>query len=95
MKNKTKTQLMGLALVVLVAIVIYLYQNPKVVKIPVNVPMMMPRFMQRSERPPQSPEFREPPIKQYKPGHMQQMGVLTGDGEETLPLYGKEVRGSS
>jgi|UniRef100_A0A6C0JGE7 hypothetical protein len=93
MKNKTKTQLMGLALVVLVAIVIYLYQNPKVVKIPVNVPMMMPRFMQRTERPPQSPEFREPPIKQYKPGHMQQMGVLTGDGDETLPLYGKEVRG--
>jgi|TARA_B110000444_G_scaffold45999_1_gene41934 hypothetical protein len=93
MKNKNKTQLMALALVVLAGVVIYLYKNPKVIKVPVNVPMMMPRFMQRPERPPQSPEFREPPIKQYKPGHMQQMGVLTGDGDETLPLYGKEVRG--
>ena len=24
---------------------------------------------------------------------MQQMGVLIGEGDETLPLYGKEVRG--
>ena len=83
---------MALALVALAAVVIYLYHNPKVIKVPVGVPMM-PRFMQRPERPPQSPEFREAPIKQYKPGHMQQMGVLTGDGDETLPLYGKEVRG--
>jgi hypothetical protein len=39
------------------------------------------------------PEFRGPPIKQYKPGHMQQMGILTSEEGETLPLYGKEVRG--
>jgi hypothetical protein len=51
-----------------------------------------PRRMERQERS-RSPEFREPPIKQYKPGHMQQMGVLIGEGDETLPLYGKEVRG--
>ena len=71
-----------------------MYQNPKVVEVPVGVPMMplQPRHMERQERP-RSPEFREAPIKQYKPGYMQQMGILVGEGDETLPLYGKEVRG--
>jgi len=36
-----------------------------------------------------SPEFRKPPLKEYKPREYQQMGLLLGDGE-TLPLYGKE-----
>jgi len=40
-----------------------------------------------------TPEFRGPPIKQYKPGYMQQMGIIVGEEGETLPLYGKEVRG--
>ena len=94
MKNKTKTQLLWGALVVLVLAVLYMYQNPKVVEVPVGVPMMPvpPRPMVSQERP-RSPEFREAPIKQYKPGHMQQMGILIGEGDETLPLYGKEVRG--
>jgi hypothetical protein len=38
------------------------------------------------------PEFRRAPIRQYKPGFTQQMGIITGNGE-TLPLYGREVRG--
>ena len=94
MKNKTKTQLMWSALVVLALALTYMWQNPKVVEVPVEVPVMPvpPIQMIRRERR-QEPEFREPPIKQYKPGHMQQMGLLVGDGEETLPLYGKEVRG--
>lgn len=94
MKNKTKTQLMWSALVVLALALTYMWQNPKVVEVPVEVPVMPvpPVQMIRRERR-QEPEFREPPIKQYKPGHMQQMGLLVGDGEETLPLYGKEVRG--
>jgi len=92
--NKTKTQLLWGALVVLVLVVLYMYQNPKVVEVPVGVPVIPvpPRPMVRQERP-RSPEFREAPIKQYKPGHMQQMGILIGEGDETLPLYGKEVRG--
>jgi hypothetical protein len=58
----------------------------------VPVPMVPPR-LERSQERRRAPEFREPPIKQYKPGHMQQMGLLVGEGEEPLPLYGKEVRG--
>ena len=94
MKNKTKNQLMWSALVVFALALTYMWQNPKVVEVPVEVPVMPvpPIQMIRRERR-QEPEFREPPIKQYKPGHMQQMGLLVGDGEDTLPLYGKEVRG--
>ena len=50
----------------------------KRVEVPVRVPM---------ER-----EFRRAPIKRYKPGYTQQVGVLIGD-DETLPIYSREVRG--
>ena len=36
-----------------------------------------------------SPEFRQPPLKQWRPKQYQQMGLLS-NGAETLPLYGKE-----
>jgi len=69
--------------------------NPKVVEVPVEVPVMPipPRIEVSRAEPRREPEYRGPPIKQYKPGYMQQMGILVGAGEETLPLYGKEVRG--
>jgi hypothetical protein len=94
MKNKTKTQLLWVTLVVLVAVIGYMWYNPQLVEVPVEVPVMVPPprpvHTQDIRR---EPEFRGPPIKQYKPGHMQQMGILVGDSGETLPLYGKEVRG--
>jgi hypothetical protein len=93
MKNKQKTQLMGVVLIALVVFIVYLIQNPRVVKVPVKVPtMMVPPRPRRSQEVRHEPEFRGPPIKKYKPGQMQQMGILVGSGE-TLPLYGKEVRG--
>ena len=94
MKNKTKTQILWVALIVLVAAVAYMWYNPQVVEVPVEVPVMVPppRPM-RTQEVRREPEFRGPPIKQYKPGHMQQMGILVGGDGETLPLYGKEVRG--
>lgn len=36
-----------------------------------------------------APEYRPPPFKTYKPADFQQMGVLTGDDGQLLPLYGK------
>jgi len=35
-------------------------------------------------------EFREPPLKVYKPPVFQQMGLLTNTDGKILPLYGKE-----
>jgi hypothetical protein len=94
MKNKTKTQLLWVTLVVLVAAVAYMWYNPQVVEVPVEVPVMVPPPRPiRTQEIRREPEFRGPPIKQYKPGHTQQMGILIGGDGETLPLYGKEVRG--
>ena len=92
MKNKTKTQLLMATLVVLVVILGYMWYNPQVIKVPVEVevPVVVPVRTQEVRR---APEYRGPPIKQYKPGRMQQMGILVGGEGETLPLYGKEVRG--
>ena len=95
MKNKAKNQLLWSTVVVLALILSYMWFNPKVVEVPVEVPVMPvpPRIEMERRQPRREPEFRSAPIKQYKPGFMQQMGILTGAGEETLPLYGKEVRG--
>ena len=94
MKNKTRTQLLWVALVILVAAVAYMWYNPQVVEVPIEVPVMVPPPRPiRTQEIRREPEFRGPPIKQYKPGRMQQMGILVGGDGETLPLYGKEVRG--
>ena len=88
-KNKTQQKLLLIALMVLIAVIVYQVRNPIVIKkkVPVGVPVEVPVQI------PVEREFRNPPIKEYKPGYVQQMGVLVGVDEETLPLYGKEVRG--
>tara|TARA_B110000858_G_C17799911_1_gene474677 strand:- start:2668 stop:3126 length:459 start_codon:yes stop_codon:yes gene_type:complete len=89
MKIKTKQKLLGFALIILAVIIIYQMRNPIIVskKVPVHIPIQVPVEI------PMEKEYRSPPIKEYKPGHIQQMGVLVGENEETLPIYGKEVRG--
>ena len=93
MKNRQKIQVMTLTLIVLVGVLGYMWYNPKVVEVPVEVVPVPPRPVETRHPPVREPEFRGPPIKQYKPGYMQQMGIITGGDGETLPLYGKEVRG--
>lgn len=89
MKKKLNPQVATFIIFALLVAVVYLLMYPKetVVQVPVPVEMNAPREVIME------PEFRNPPIKKYKPGHVQQMGVLIGDNNETLPLYGKEVRG--
>lgn len=93
MKNRQKIQVMTLTLIVLVGVLGYMWYNPKVVEVPVEVVPVPPRPVETRRPPVREPEFRGPPIKQYKPGYMQQMGIITNGDGETLPLYGKEVRG--
>ena len=65
MKNKTKTQLLWFALVVLIIALAYMWYNPKVVEIPVEVPVMVPPPRPvRTQEVRREPEFRGPPIKQ-------------------------------
>ena len=50
-------------------------------------------IIERRREPPTYSEYREPPLKEYRPPpsqvKYQQVGLLLG-GAETLPLYGKE-----
>lgn len=88
MKQHTKMTIAMSVIVVLAAIVGYLvsYTPPeRIVEVPKPYAVHVPIHTE--------PEFRKPPIKEYKPGHIQQMGLLLGEDGETLPLYGKEVRG--
>ena len=89
MKNKTKSRILYSLVIFLVAYIVYKWYNPDVVEVgvPTPVPVEVTSYAN------QSPEYRDPPIKEYKPGRIQQMGVLLGDNEETLPLFGKEVSG--
>jgi hypothetical protein len=93
MKRKNANATGLIIIIALVGVIIYLVTRPReVVRVPVQVPMRSPmRQIEPLRR--RQPEFRDPPIKDYKPGHVQQMGVLIGDNGDTLPLYGKEVRG--
>ena len=95
MKRKN-SNVVGYALIaILLGIIGYLLSRPKQVvrvEVPVRAPFPEPTRQREPVRSRQ-PEFRDPPIKDYKPGHVQQMGVLLGENNETLPLYGKEVRG--
>ena len=88
MNAKTKHTAMLITIFVLLLVILYTLTKPQPVRrvhtrervaVPVQIPV---------ER-----EFRAPPIKEYKPQRVQQMGVLLGENNETLPLYGKEVRG--
>jgi hypothetical protein len=79
----------SLVLLSIPVIMIYaIVRNPVEVEVPVpvGVPVRVP------VREVRSPEYRGPPIKKYKPGHFQQIGILTNETGETLPLYGREVR---
>lgn len=93
MKRKNANATGLIIIIALVGVIIYLVTRPReVVRVPVQVPMR-PQMRQIEPLRRRQPEFRDPPIKDYKPGHVQQMGVLIGDNGDTLPLYGKEVRG--
>ena len=91
MKKSTKNKLLGISLFLLIVVIAYQLYNPIVIK--KNVPVRVPFPVRVPVQIPVEKEYRQPPIKEYKPGHIQQMGVLIGSDDETLPLYGKEVRG--
>ena len=84
--------LIGAFIFLLFAIILYLILHP-----PVQVQLQTPVAENKTNvvvmRDNRSPEFRQPPLKTYKPGYFQQMGLLLGSGNETLPLYGRACRG--
>lgn len=75
----------------LILVILILMRFP-VIEVPVIYMVEGPESRTTQPTVPQlerSPEFRQPPLKQWKPKQYQQMGLLS-NGTETLPLYGKE-----
>ena len=70
MKSKIKTQVLSSVLIVAVLALVYMWYNPRIVKVETRNELPMsprPTAVRRD------PEYRGPPIKKYKPGQMQQM----------------------
>lgn len=94
MKNKTKTRLLVLATLALFSIVLWQAFHPRVRVVRETVARPVPVVEVRRRQPVErEQEFRRAPIKRYKPGIFQQMGILKGGDGEILPLYGREVEG--
>ena len=72
---------MAVALLVLIIIVLVPRERPQqiVVQAPV-VPDMAPV---------REPEFRGPPIREYKPNTYKQVGLMMGENEDMYPIYGR------
>jgi len=88
MKGQVKQRILLFLVLLLLTITIVQVTNEETPVAPVTI-------LKRVEVPVRVPverEFRDAPIKKYKPGYTQQVGVLVGD-DETLPIYSREVRG--
>ena len=88
MKGQVKQRILLFIVLLLLTITIVQVTNEETPVAPVTI-------LKRVEVPVRVPverEFRDAPIKKYKPGYTQQVGVLVGD-DETLPIYSREVRG--
>ena len=88
MKGQVKQRILLFIVLLLLTITIVQVTNEETPVAPVTI-------LKRVEVPVRVPverEFRDAPIKKYKPGYTQQIGVLVGD-DETLPIYSREVRG--
>ena len=85
---KRYTVLFGILIILLIIVAfLFFYQSKPLIVRETPKPIIF-----RESPPYRSPEFREPPLKRYKPRRFQQMGLLTNDDGSTLPLYGRESR---
>lgn len=78
-----------LPLILVLIILMRIPVEPVYIEVPVPYMVEGPETRSRDSRLERSPEFRQPPLKQWRPKQYQQMGLLT-NGTDTLPLYGKE-----
>ena len=88
MKGQVKQRI--LLFIVLLLLTITIVQVTSTTETP--APQVVLKRVEVPVRVPVEREFRDAPIKKYKPGYTQQVGVLVGD-DETLPIYSREVRG--
>lgn len=81
--------------IILIGVIIYMIRYPNAQMVIVQEPSN--ESIHTTAPPPspvdtRPPEYRAPPLKSYKPRDFQQMGVMTGDNGEIMPIYGRESR---
>jgi len=75
--------LITMTVAVLVLIIIALVPRERPQQIVVQAPAVP------YTAPVREPEFRGPPIREYKPNTYKQVGLLMGENEEMYPIYGR------
>jgi hypothetical protein len=75
--------IIGVMIVVLL-VLIWVLSRPR--NIIVQAPVIPNRIFTAPTR---EPEFRGPPIREYKPSTYKQVGLLMGEGEDMYPIYGR------
>ena len=88
MKGQVKQRI--LLFIVLLLLTITIVQVTSTTETP--APQVILKRVEVPVRIPVEREFRDAPIKKYKPGYTQQVRVMVGD-DETLPIYARDVRG--
>jgi hypothetical protein len=71
-------------MIVLLLVLIWVLSRPR--NIIVQAPVIPNRIFTAPTR---EPEFRGPPIREYKPSTYKQVGLLMGEGEDMYPIYGR------
>lgn len=97
MKRQEALLVLILIFIILTFVVVYTGRGQTPQPQPVQIIKPVPPPQKNGQDRPDTrlhPEFRGPPLKYYKPGATQQMGLLIDPStNETLPLFGKEVYG--
>jgi hypothetical protein len=68
---------------VLLMVLVYPREPQRII---VQAPVIPDRILTSPVR---EPEFRGPPIREYKPNTYKQVGLLMGEGEDMYPIYGR------
>ena len=85
-----KLIVLNIIITLLICTIVYYSAPVRVVTRHIEVPV----FVQPSPPPPppRTPEFRPPPLREWRPPVYQQMGLLKSSTGDVLPLYGRESR---
>jgi hypothetical protein len=71
-------------MIVVLLVLIWVLSRPRTII--VQAPVIPNRIFTAPTR---EPEFRGPPIREYKPSTYKQVGLLMGEGEDMYPIYGR------
>jgi hypothetical protein len=86
MKTKTIYVAAIIGVLVLLILVLAFSRSSPPPQVVVQAPVIPNRILTAPVR---EPEFRGPPIREYKPNTYKQVGLMTGDNSEMYPIYGR------